>query len=175
MVTVTVKGPNPNDKSLPTSDESQSNPLMRGYHQAEFNLGPSFHQANCDKQERLAKTLCCEFFLSLEPAWNPLQAPSQISLCFRVLKPLSEACEAFSSCCGWPPLGLEPFSDCLTVRNQPQQTVLFVDLSESFFLLDWKCKINGKRSYPRILEVFHDFMSILEAFHLSLLDFDPKS
>jgi len=52
--------------------------------------------------------------------------------------------------------------------------VLFVDLSESFFLLDWKCKINGKRSYPRILEVFHDFMSILEAFHLSLLDFDPE-
>ena len=52
--------------------------------------------------------------------------------------------------------------------------MLFVDLSESFFLLDWKCKINGKRSYPRILEVFHDFMSILEAFHLSLLDFDPE-
>ena len=57
VVTVTVKGPHPNDKSLPTSDESQSNPLMRGYHQAEFNLGPSFHQANCDKQESLAKTL----------------------------------------------------------------------------------------------------------------------
>ena len=34
VVAVTGKGPHPNDKSLPTSDESQSNPLMRGYHQA---------------------------------------------------------------------------------------------------------------------------------------------
>ena len=34
VVAVTGKGPHPNDKSLPTSDESQSNPLMGGYHQA---------------------------------------------------------------------------------------------------------------------------------------------
>lgn len=61
----------------------------------------------------------------------------------------------------WSPLvTVSPFG---TKHNKPCYLLTFL---KDFFLLDWKCKINGKRSYPRILEVFHDFMSILEAFHL---------
>ena len=110
VVTVTVKGPHPNDcdsqSNLPRMNHSQTHSCV-GITKHEFNLGPSFHQANYDKQESLAKTLCYEFFLSLEPlkgyrwAWNPSKLPARsLPVSGVAKKPLSEACEAFSSYCG---------------------------------------------------------------------------